>query len=147
MRELKGIIIIISAGMIILTGCTSMSNDIKVIPTQGLKLVPIDYTVIGDTTAEESRVSVFGVDWEHLFYDEAARNITDIAIPSPFFITLDYKAKQGALYKALQKVPQADRIIEPRWTVKTHNFLLFQKVTVTVTAKAISYTKSSPMSN
>lgn len=139
---LTAIILIISAA--IFNGCTSMSNDIKVIPTQGLKLVPIDFTVIGDTTAEETRTAVFGVDWEHLFYDEAARNITDLAIPAPFFISLEYKAKQGALYKALQKVQQADRIIEPRWTVKVQNYLLVQKVTVTVTAKAISFTKSSP---
>ena len=143
MKAFNGIIISLTAAVFMITGCTSMSNDIKGIPTLGLKLVPIDYVVIGDTTAEETRTAFFFVDWEHLFYDEAARNINEINI-EPFFISLEYKAKQGALYKALQKIPQADRLIEPRWNVAIKNYLIVKTVTVTVTAKAISYTKSSP---
>jgi len=140
-KYLTAILLILSAA--IFSSCTSMSNDIKVIPTQGLRLVPIDFTVIGDTTAEESRTEMFMVDWAHLFNDQGARHVSE-ETSAPFFESLELKAKRAALYKALQKVPQADRLIEPRWTVKVQNMILMKTVTVTVTAKAIAFTRSSP---
>ena len=136
-------LLLCGAVVALVVSCTTSSNHMRVIPTQGLRLVPIDYTVIGDTAAEASRTSIFFIDFEHLFSDQYAQHISEES--APFFDSIEVMAKRAALYKALQKVPQADRLIEPRWTVKVNNFIIGKTVTVRVIAKAIAYTRSNPM--
>ena len=140
-------VIVAAAGFMV--GCTSMSKDTRVIATQGVRLVPVDYEVIGDTAAQDTRTYILGIDFAHLFNDELAANIdenTDKGLMYKLLAPKEDKAKCGALYKALEKVPQADRLLEPRWSVEVKDFIVYQQVTVKVTAKAITYTKSSPAS-
>jgi hypothetical protein len=128
-----------------IAGCNSMSKDTRIIATQGLRLVPMDYELIGDTAAEETRIYILGFDFAHLFTDELATYIEEDKTGSfsSLFSATESTAKRGALYKALEKVPQADRLLEPRWTVQINDYIVYKKVNVKVNAKAISYTKSS----
>ncbi len=128
-------------------GCTSMSKDTRIIAAQGLRLVPMDYDVIGDTAAEETRTYILGIDFAHIFSDEMAASVeedTNIGFIYTLMAPPEDKVKRGAMYKALEKVPQADRILEPRWTVEVNDMLFVKKITVKMTAKAISYKKSAP---
>ncbi len=131
-----------------ISGCTSMSKDTRIIAAQGIRLVPIDYTVIGDTAAEDTRTYILGVDFAHIFKDVLAANVdqtTGRGILDTILAPKEDMAKRGALYKALEKIPQADRLLDPRWTVEVKDMILVKIVTVKLTAKAITYTKSSPL--
>ncbi len=148
MKRRAIIIAVLVAAIGFISGCTSMSNDTRIISPQGIRLVPIDYTVIGDTAAEDTRTYILGVDFAHIFSDVLAANVdenTGRGFLSTLLASKEDMAKRGALYKALEKIPQADRLLEPRWTVEVKDMLFFKTVTVKLTAKAITYTKSSPV--
>ena len=85
-------VIVAAAGFMV--GCTSMSKDTRVIATQGVRLVPVDYEVIGDTAAQDTRTYILGIDFAHLFNDELAANI-------------DENTDKGLMYKLL--APKEDK--------------------------------------
>ncbi len=146
MKRLSIMSLMLLALFMLSVGCTSASKQTSVIGTRGLPLVPIDYEVIGDTSAEETRMKILFVDWEHLFQDTLAGATAAYKASIIEKFTLEGDTKKGALYKALAKIPQADRLIEPRYTVDHLSVLgIFQRCTVKVTAKAIKYTKSAPL--
>ena len=141
------LVLVVFAAASLVIGCTSMSKDTRVIATQGVRLVPIDYEVIGDTAAQDTRTYILGVDFAHLFNDEMAASVeenTDQGLLNKLLGPIEEKSKRGAMYKALEKLPQADRILEPRWTVEVKDFIVYKTVTVKMTAKAIAYKKSAP---
>ena len=69
---MKRIIILSMMTVLIFTGCTTTTNSTKSIKPWGVKLVKLDYKVLGETSAKETRSYVFGVDFAHLFHDERA---------------------------------------------------------------------------
>ncbi len=105
--------------------------------------VPIDYVVIGDTASEESRSAFLWIDWAHLFEDETGE-VEGLSFGIFDSFTLVGAAKKAALYKALQRIPNADKVIEPRWEIDAFSIGIYKSVTVKLWAKAIRYTKSSP---
>ncbi len=144
------LILAVFAFVSFMIGCTSMSKDTRIIAAQGIRLVPMDYDVIGDTAAEETRTYVFGIDFDHIFNEQMAASVDEETNKGILFALLappEDKVKRGAMFKALEKVPQADRILEPRWTVEVVDMLIVKKITVKMTAKAITYKKSAPGSN
>jgi len=147
MRKFLFPLVILIAGCVILSGCTSLSRETSILPTQGLELCPMDYEVIGDTSAEDSRTAIFFIDFAHLFKDESAGYSapSDISAMIEEMVSLVGRTKRGAMYKALAKIPQADRLLEPRFVIETSSFLgIITTCTAKITAKAIKYTKSSP---
>jgi hypothetical protein len=142
------LLLFVFANILIISGCNSMSKETRVIATQGIRLVPVDYEVIGDTAAEDSRTFVLGIDFEHLFFSNKIAAYIDEGIDNGFFSRLfssnEETVKRGAMYKALEKLPHADRIIEPRWTIDVNSMIVVKKISVKLTAKAISYKKSAP---
>lgn len=136
--------IVLALCIVFLNFCSLNQKSIRVAE---LPHVPVDYEVLGDTSAEEKRESVFGIDWAHLFSDQQAQ--TDSAGLNPPFPgmgpTLEMAAKNGALYKGLQKIPEADKLVEPRWQIDSLNVIIYKTVTVKMWAKAIKYTRSAPI--
>jgi hypothetical protein len=133
-----------------LTGCTTGMNTIGSVQPYALDLVKMDYDVLGETTAEATRTAVIGIDWAHLFNDNGAP-VADGSILGtvssllPSYLSPLNGAKAEANLASLKKVPNADRLVDPRYEIKTYNLLgIYQKVTVKVTAKAVKYTKSAP---
>ena len=137
----KLFIITLAITALIFMNCSANSRLMK---TVNLPHVPINYEVIGDTTAEETRTQILFVDWEHLFADSQGM-LTGLSSGLSFTESIVDKAKKGALYKALQKIPEADKLIEPRWQIEEFSVGLFRTVTVKIWAKAIKYTKSAPI--
>lgn len=135
---MKKVVIILSISFLNFCSLSQKSMRVAELPH-----VAVDYELLGDTSAEERRVSVFFVDWGHLFSDQQAA--TDAVGVGSFFSGLEGNAKSGALYKGLQKIPEADKLVEPRWQVETFNIGIFKSVSVQMWAKAIKYTRSAPI--
>lgn len=137
------ILVLISA--VAMFSFCSMSQ--KTMRVADLPHVPVDYELLGDTSAEERRISVFFIDWSHLFSDQLAH--TDSSNLNPalgiFGMPLEMAAKNGALYKGLQKIPEADKLVEPRWQVDSFSIGIYKSVNVQMWAKAIKYTRSAPV--
>lgn len=100
-----------------------------------------DYTVLGRTNYEECGTYVF-IDWGHLFVNEsaAATSANPIAglLPGPGNTA---EAKR-ALYHALDKVPEATHLLEPRVHVQWNGFgvgpiFLFGRRCATVEAHGV----------
>lgn len=136
---MKKLVLILSA--LFLNFCSLSQKSMRVAE---LPHVAVDYELLGDTSAEDRRVSVFFIDWGHLFSDQQAA--TDAVGVGGFFAGLEGLAKSGALYKGLQKIPEADKLVEPRWQVETFNIGIYKSVSVQMWAKAIKYTNSAPIS-
>lgn len=127
--------------LLLLTACSLSQKTTRVAE---LPHVPVDYEILGDTSAEERRTSVFFVDWGHLFSDKLAA--TDSSTLNASIFSIENTAKSGALYKGLEKIPEADKIIEPRWQIDSFNVLgIYRTVNVQMWAKAIKYTRSAPV--
>ena len=137
-------ILIIVGSAAIFSFCSMSQKTMRV---ADMPHVPVDYELLGDTSAEERRVSVLGIDWSHLFSDQLAH--TDSSNLNPalgiFGMPLEMAAKNGALYKGLQKIPEADKLVEPRWQVDSFNIGIYKSVNVQMWAKAIKYTRSAPV--
>lgn len=126
--------------LVFLNYCSLSQKSMRV---ADLPHVAVDYELLGDTSAEEKRFSVFFIDWSHLFSDQQAA--TDAVGVGGTFSGLEGNAKSGALYKGLQKIPEADKLIEPRWQVESFNIGIYKSVSVQMWAKAIKYTRSAPI--
>jgi hypothetical protein len=152
------LIIALATAALVLVGCGTTMNTMGAVRPYGIDLVKLDYKVLGDTTAEATRTAVFGIDWAHLMSDEIAPvdsgsqsiSIYGIGINLAVPTTMDVVAgaKGEANLEAIKKVPNADRLLDPRYVIKESSFgVFFHTVTVTVTAKAIQYTNSAPGAN
>lgn len=142
------VLVALAAGFLI--GCATANREI---PVLRLPPVPVDYEVIGDTTAEDVRTAIFLIDFEHLFSDIKTGSVSASASAAgnaleafrEFLGNLETSAKKAAVHKAVEKIPEADALLEPRYYVQSSGFWPFYvTVTAQVTAKAIKYTKSSP---
>ncbi|HNT27623.1 MAG TPA: hypothetical protein PKH10_05500 [bacterium] len=134
------LLVALTFAAIMLSGCTTAYQAIS---QQYLTPLPVDYEIIGTTMAESERTQVFWVEWAYLFHDEQA-DITNRGSFNAFLGGIIEDTKAAALYAALEKMPDADKLIEPRYKIEVTNFLIGKTVHVTVWAKAIKYLKSSP---
>lgn len=118
-------IALLAAGLMALAGCNLKSQSL---PGFAPRMASADWQVLGRTNHEECGTYVF-IDWAHLFKNEAAAatagggDITSLIasfIPSP----AGTPEARRALYHALEKVPEATHLLEPRVHVTWKGFAL-----------------------
>jgi len=115
-------------------GC---STNTIVDPVGQLRLKEQNYTLTGETTGEKTvvRFLVF----RPIIWDSGYTAGNEPFYP--FGASLVDIAKEGAMYDALGKLKNADMITAPRYTIEDSNFLIFEKVTVTVKCRGIQLSK------
>lgn len=135
MKRIIVLVLVIAMISLVFTGCVSKSRSL---PGTSLPLADADYEVLGDTQAEFTlmRVLIFNI-------GEGKRNLGTLSGSGGLLANLNIPvdttgiAKNAALYKALEQMPDADMVIEPRYKIDRTNYYIFEKVTVQVTAKAV----------
>jgi len=123
-------------------GCKTME---KSYPGTALIPQPADYKISGEVTGKGEAIVILGFitigkrEFGHT-YNWAAIN------PFSFLSSFSGRsiAESNAMYDALGKMKGADKVIEPKWEVQSTGLpILFTKYSVTVTAKAITFTGPS----
>jgi hypothetical protein len=112
-----------------LCGCSFTDASI---PKAPIEMARSDYTLLGETTAEDCGTYILGIDFGHLFSNEeaavggsAARSSSFLRVLLPFLGVFRTPEPGRALYKALAKIPNANFLIEPRVKVEKSGFLVF----------------------
>lgn len=129
-------VISIALGAILLSGCSSKE---AISPTAYAEVSTkqcAKYEILGNTEATVTDKKVLGiidVDGE----DDNSGSLEDTSVA--WFDSAD-EAKQQALYKAIENVPEADALLAPRYHIEEDKVPLFySKRKVTVRGKAIKY--------
>jgi hypothetical protein len=127
----------LTAGIVVLTACNLKAQTI---PSFNPDFASSDYQILARTNHEECGTYVF-VDWAHLFKNEGASStggsVTDM-IP---FLGGPPEARR-ALYHALERIPEATHLLEPRvhttWEgIALAPFLMFGTRCATVEAHGV----------
>ncbi len=128
----------LTAGIIALTACNLKGQTI---PAFSPDWASADYQVLARTNHEECGTYVF-VDWQHLFKNEGARMTGGDSILAmiPFFSGPPEASR--ALYHALERIPEATHLMEPRvhtsWDgIALAPFLMFGTRCATVEAHGV----------
>jgi len=89
------------------------------VPGADIPFAKADYTILANVNAEECGTYIFGIDWAHLFSNEAA-SITAGQGGNPLAAILgalmgsNSAEASRALYMALDKIPEATHLLTPR---------------------------------
>mgnify|MGYP004352247505 CR=1 FL=1 len=103
----------VAAGILALTACNLKSQTI---PGFNPRFASADYQVLARTNHEECGTYVF-IDWGHLFKDESASISGGSGNPLDSIIGLlpfGVAETDRALYHALERIPEATHLLEPR---------------------------------
>lgn len=118
----------ILAAAVLLSGCSYKNHNA---PRFDARFASVDYSVLGETSAEACGTYVFGIDFGHLFTDKAGNATYGAA--DPWLLILGIVGFWGptpeearALYEALDKMPEATNLAEHRSHV-TNDGLTFLK--------------------
>lgn len=103
--------LLISAALV-LDGCSYKNHNA---PGFGAKFASVDYTVLGETSAEACGSYVFGIDFDHLFVDKAGRVSGGSSDPLGAILAMiglggGVPEESRALYEALDKMPEATNL-------------------------------------
>jgi len=103
----------VAAGIVALTACNLKSQTI---PGFNPRFASADYQVLARTNHEECGTYVF-IDWGHLFKDESAA--VSAGADNPLgailgLLPLGVPETNRALYHALERIPEATHLLEPR---------------------------------
>ncbi|MEO0606226.1 MAG: hypothetical protein AAF211_32655, partial [Myxococcota bacterium] len=94
------------------------------IPTAQIPFAEADYKVMGKTKAETCGAYIFGIDWGHLFTNQAATlPVAGGLIPLPF-IGGGNREERRAMFMALEKMPKATHLLEPRFEGSTKGLII-----------------------
>ncbi len=93
-----------------LSGCAYKGQTL---PSFTPNFASADYQVLGRTNHEECGTYVF-IDWGHLFKNEAASAVGGSSLLDILPIGGHNQETKRALYHALEKVPEATHLLEPR---------------------------------
>lgn len=110
----------------VVAGCSFKYHGI---PGAPLRFASVDYTVLGETTAEACGVYVFGIDFPHLFVDKqmgsgGGFNPMDILVGALSGASASGNAETGrALYDALEKMPEATNLYAARTHTTVEGFV------------------------
>jgi hypothetical protein len=113
----------------LLAGCSFKYHGI---PGAPLRFASVDYTVLGETTAEACGVYIFGIDFGHLFVDKQMGNGSgslsfnpmDILVGALSGASSSGNAETGrALYDALEKMPEATNLYAARSHTTVEGFV------------------------
>lgn len=84
------------------------------IPTAAIPFAEADYSVMGKTKAETCGAYIFGIDWGHLFTNQGA-SLPVVGPAIPFISGTGNREQRRALFMALEKMPKATHLLEPRF--------------------------------
>lgn len=117
------------AAALVLGGCSYKNHNA---PGFGARFASVDYSVLGETSAEACGTYVFAIDWGHLFVDKAGA-VSGGGASDPLSAILALVGvgggtpeEQRALYEALDKMPEATNLAAYRSHV-TDDGLTFGK--------------------
>ncbi|GDX78672.1 hypothetical protein LBMAG42_04830 [Deltaproteobacteria bacterium] len=101
------------AAALLLAGCSYKNHNS---PGFGARFASVDYTVLGETSAEACGTYVFAIDFGHLFVDKAGATSGGGSGGDPISALLGALLGGGtaeearALYEALDKMPEATNL-------------------------------------
>lgn len=127
-------IAVVVAGILALTACNMKSQTI---PGFSPRFASADYQVLARTNHEECGTYVF-IDWGHLFKNESAGTSGG----NPLASLLQTPESSRALYHALERIPEATHLMQPRvhnsWEgIALAPFLMFGSRCATVEAHGV----------
>ncbi|RMG17843.1 MAG: hypothetical protein D6729_08005 [Deltaproteobacteria bacterium] len=103
----------------LLFGLSACSLKHTTVPGAPIPFASADYTVLGNTNAEECGTYILGIDFAHLFSNQAA-TISGATSGDPLSAILGLifgprsPEASRALYMALEKIPEATHLLAPR---------------------------------
>lgn len=111
------------AAAIVLSGCSYKNHSA---PGFGAKFASVDYTVLGETSAEACGTYVFGIDFGHLFVDKAGAVSGGGGDPLSILLQMlgGNPEEARALYEALDKMPEATNLAAYRSHVTSDGLTL-----------------------
>ncbi len=122
-------ILFVAVISVTLTNCTSAGLASPGLRTNGLDLAKADYTIGNNTVGKACKTRLFGVIWSDLMESNQGY------LPGYWF----NHVASAAVYDALNKIPDATYVVEPRFEVtSTGLFPLFGEQCVTVRARAVT---------
>ncbi len=93
------------------------------IPTAAIPFAEADYKVMGKTKAETCGAYIFGIDWGHLFSNQSA--VAPVSgVPILPFIGGTNREQRRAMFMALEKMPKATHLLEPRFEGSVKGLIL-----------------------
>jgi hypothetical protein len=134
-------IVALAAGILALAACNLKGQSI---PAYVPDFASADYQVLARTNHEECGSYVF-IDWAHLFKREGAVITGGAALPIPLPLPVGPLATpeaRRATYHALERIPEATHLLEPRvhttWQgIALAPFLMFGTRCATVEAHGV----------
>jgi len=96
----------------IAAGCSFKSARI---PSAAIPFAEADYQVMGKTKAETCSSYILGIDWGHLFSNQAATIPVAAGGFSLPFVGGGNSEERRAMYMALEKMPKATHLLDPRF--------------------------------
>ena len=115
---------VLAAGVLLAaSGC-----DLKraAIPGADIPFAKADFTVLGNTNAEACGTYIFGINWAELLQnDRASISAGSGGLLALLFGGVGSPEAAGALYMALEKIPEATHLLSPRVHTVTTGFAPF----------------------
>jgi len=114
--------------MMLMIGCNFKNHSV---PGAPLPFASVNYTVMGATSAEACGTYIFGIDWGHLFTDQAG-SASAGGSSDPLSALLGAIAGGGspeaarAMYDALEKMPEATNVYAPKVHTTVTGFAPFE---------------------
>lgn len=103
------------AALLALSGCSFKFHGI---PGAPLPFASVDYTILGETSAEACGTYIFGIDFPHLFVDKqgstSGGGATDLAGLLSSLLPSGNAETGRAMYEALEKMPEATNLYAAR---------------------------------
>ncbi len=97
----------------VLSGCSYKNHAAPGFGPSGSRFASVDYSVLGETSAEACGTYVFGIDFGHLFVDKAGASGGGAADPLSALLGAlmgGNPEEARALYEALDKMPEATHL-------------------------------------
>jgi hypothetical protein len=118
--------------VVLSSGCALKT---RTAPDAPLPFASVNYTVLGETTAESCGTYLLGIDFGHLFSNTAGSTTSSgAAAASPLGAILGAlpiggggKEESRATYDALGKMPEATNLYAPRFESEASGILIFGK--------------------
>ncbi len=146
-------------GVLVLGGCstTSTNSTMGKVTPKAMELQKLDYKVLGTTTAQAKVKKLFGlIELEGPDKNYAALKglptgggaagalMSQLSgLTGKLSMFTGSNLKSAVNYMAIQKVPNADRLLDPYYETVVDKGLFMETTTIKVKAKAIQYTGSA----
>ena len=138
---MKKLVLLAAMFSFVISGCITMHNSVPSDSTQVAMGIDVksSYKILGPTEATAEGMVILGFiklgdfDKVSVFPSSAAINsFIPISLPNP-----KISVECAASYIALDKYPEADRLLDPKWRTTVEDYFVFKKVTSTVKGDAV----------